>query len=113
MSNIKEEIKNFIDENINSNDVVLFMKGEKDFPQCGFSATIVAILQKLEINFLDINVLESNELREGIKEYTDWPTIPQLYLKGEFIGGCDIIKELFHSGDLFKTLEEKQITYKK
>ncbi len=113
MDNIREETKNFIEDTINSNNVVIFMKGTKDFPQCGFSASVIAILEKLNLEFLDINVLENNDLREGIKEYTDWPTIPQLYIKGEFIGGCDIVKELFSTGELNKILEDKKITYKK
>jgi len=93
-------IHSFIDDLIKNNDVVLFMKGTADFPQCGFSSTVVGILNKLDITFKDVNVLENQEIRQGIKEYSDWPTIPQLYIKGEFIGGCDITKELYESGEL-------------
>lgn len=85
------------------------MKGTKDFPQCGFSSLVVSILQKLELTFYDVNVLESLEMREAIKEFSDWPTIPQLYIKGEFIGGCDIVKELYQSGDLQQILQEKDL----
>jgi len=106
---LNKEIEKFIDETVNNNDVVLFMKGTADFPQCGFSATVVSILQRLKLEFLDINILENDELREGIKIYTDWPTIPQLYLKGEFVGGCDIVKELYQTGELAKVLESKKI----
>ncbi|MGV2433200.1 MAG UNVERIFIED_CONTAM: Grx4 family monothiol glutaredoxin [Rickettsiaceae bacterium] len=96
MANMHE----FIDNLVKENDVVLFMKGTKDFPQCGFSSLVVQILQKMEVQFLDINVLENMDLRQGIKDYTDWPTIPQLYIKGEFIGGSDIVKELYDNGQL-------------
>ena len=108
---MNEEVKKFIDDILDKNNVVLFMKGEADFPQCGFSSTVVAILRKLNINFLDIDVLSNDQLREEIKIYTDWPTIPQLYLKGEFVGGCDIIKELYQSGELKKILDSKKIEY--
>ena len=109
---LNKEIEKFIDETVKNNDVVLFMKGTSDFPQCGFSATVVSILQRLNLEFLDINILENEELREGIKIYTDWPTIPQLYLKGEFVGGCDIVKELYQTGELVKVLESKKIKAK-
>ena len=99
------EIKSEINNIINNNDVVLFMKGNKDFPQCGFSATVVSILKQLSVNFLDVNVLENLEIRQGIKEFSDWPTIPQLYIKKEFIGGCDIIKEMFETGELDSLLK--------
>ena len=99
---IKDEIKNIID----NNNICLFMKGTPDAPQCGFSMTVSNILKHLNVNFKGINVLENENLREGIKTYSDWPTIPQLYIKGEFIGGCDIIKEMFEKGEL-KTLIEK------
>ncbi|MDX1923948.1 MAG: Grx4 family monothiol glutaredoxin [Rickettsiaceae bacterium] len=105
--------QNLIDQTIKNNEIVLFMKGTKDFPQCGFSSVVSSILQKLELEFVDINVLSDPELREGIKLYSDWPTIPQLYLKGEFIGGCDIVKELYQSGDLQKILEDKNIKFSK
>lgn len=98
-----------IEETVSNNDVVLYMKGTKDFPQCGFSAVTVQILSNLGINFLDVNVLSDMEIRQGIKEFSDWPTIPQLYIKGEFIGGCDIVKEMFQSGELQELLKEKGI----
>lgn len=102
-NNIMQEIDNFI----KTSDVVLFMKGTANMPMCGFSSTVVAILNKLEVPFKDVNVLENMSLREAIKEYSDWPTIPQLYIKGEFIGGCDIVKEMFENGDLIKILHQK------
>lgn len=95
-----QEIFDFIKEQINKNEVVLFMKGTADFPQCGFSAMVVNILQNSDVKFKDFNVLENPELRQAIKDYSDWPTIPQLYVKGEFIGGCDIVKEMYASGEL-------------
>ena len=87
------------------------MKGTPTAPQCGFSLAVSNVLKHLEVNFQGINVLESDELREGIKKFSDWPTIPQLYIKGEFIGGCDIVKEMFEKGELQKKLEEKQIAF--
>tara|TARA_B100000963_G_scaffold353040_1_gene367133 strand:- start:15016 stop:15333 length:318 start_codon:yes stop_codon:yes gene_type:complete len=102
---IKEKIKNFI----NDNDVCLFMKGTPDSPQCGFSMAVSNVLKHLNVKFRGINVLEDENLRQGIKDYSDWPTIPQLYVKGEFIGGCDIVKELFDKGELKQLLEKKQI----
>ena len=105
MSNIFEEIQKTIDQN----DVVLFMKGSKDFPQCGFSATVSHILNTLGVNFKDIDILKDAELRQGIKEFSDWPTIPQLYVKGEFIGGCDIVKEMMQAGELQTLLKDKGI----
>lgn len=101
------DIFNHIQETVDNNAVVLFMKGNKDFPQCGFSAVVVQVLSNLGVNFHDVNVLENAEIRQGIKEFSDWPTIPQLYVKGEFIGGCDIIKEMFQSGELQELLKEK------
>ncbi|OPB29713.1 Grx4 family monothiol glutaredoxin [Bartonella sp. WD12.1] len=101
----------FIDNEIKTNDVVLFMKGTPNAPQCGFSGQVVQILDYLGLNYKGINVLTSDELRQGIKDYSNWPTIPQLYIKGEFIGGCDIIKEIFQSDELQKLLKEKDITY--
>lgn len=89
-----------IKEYLRKNDVVLFMKGTADFPLCGFSATVVQILRNLQIPFKDVNVLADPALRQGIKDFTNWPTIPQLYVKGTFIGGCDIVKEMFESGEL-------------
>ena len=105
MTNIIDEIKSII----NQNYVVLFMKGSKDFPQCGFSATVSHILNSLEVNFVDINILKDQELRNAIKEFSDWPTIPQLYIKGEFIGGCDIIKEMHRAGELQQLLKDKKL----
>ena len=102
---IKTEIKKLID----TNDVCLFMKGVPDAPQCGFSMTVSNILKHLNVNFKGINVLDDQNLRLGIKEYSDWPTIPQLYIKGEFIGGCDIVKEMFESGELKSLLENKKL----
>jgi monothiol glutaredoxin len=99
----------FIKGTVDANDVVLFMKGNAMFPQCGFSSTVVQILSYLGIEFKDVNVLESDELRNGIKSFSEWPTIPQLYVKGEFVGGCDIIREMFESGELKPFLEENGI----
>ncbi|MEL6088482.1 MULTISPECIES: Grx4 family monothiol glutaredoxin [Bartonella] len=101
----------FIDNEIKTNDVVLFMKGTPNAPQCGFSGQVVQILDYLGLHYKGINVLTSDELRQGIKDYSNWPTIPQLYIKGEFIGGCDIIKEMFQSDELQKLLKEKNITF--
>lgn len=98
-----------IQETVSGNDVVLYMKGTKDFPQCGFSASVSHVLKTLGVNFLDVDVLRDAEIRQGIKDFSDWPTIPQLYVKGEFIGGCDIIKEMFQSGELQELLKEKNI----
>ncbi|WP_237153576.1 Grx4 family monothiol glutaredoxin [Oryzibacter oryziterrae] len=94
------DIHAFIDNKVKTNDVVLFMKGTPDFPMCGFSGQVVQILNYLGVPFKGFNVLENNELRDGIKSYTNWPTIPQLYLKGEFVGGCDIVREMFQAGEL-------------
>ena len=105
MKNIDKKI----DTMIESDDVVLFMKGTPDFPQCGFSANVVGILNYLGINYQSYNVLDDIELREGIKVYSEWPTIPQIYIKKEFIGGCDIIKEMFEKGELKKLLTEKKL----
>ena len=106
------EIKNTIKDLINNNEVCLFMKGTPDAPQCGFSMATSNILKVLEVKFKGINVLEDQKLREGIKVFSDWPTIPQLYVKNEFIGGCDIIKEMFENGELTKLLESKNINFK-
>lgn len=100
MRDIFKEIENLVKDN----EVVLFMKGSKDFPQCGFSAMTSHILAQLGADFKDINVLEDMEIRQGIKEFSDWPTIPQLYIKGEFVGGCDIVKEMFEAGELQEML---------
>lgn len=101
------DVKNEIAQIVGNNDVVLFMKGTKDFPQCGFSAMTSHILQQLGLDFYDVNVLEDMEIRQGIKDFSDWPTVPQLYIKGEFIGGCDIVKEMFQAGELQEILKEK------
>ena len=101
-----------IKQTIDSNDVVLFMKGSPDFPQCGFSGRVVQILNYLGVDYQSANVLESQELREGIKAYTNWPTIPQLYVKGEFVGGADIVTEMFQAGELQTHLAEKGIPVK-
>lgn len=103
------EIKEKINNLINENKVCLFMKGTPDSPQCGFSMTVTNVLKHFNVKFKGVNVLEDDNLRQGIKEYSDWPTIPQLYINKEFIGGCDIVKELFEKGDLKKILEEKKI----
>ena len=103
------DIKIEIDTTVKSNDIVLFMKGNVDQPQCGFSGRSVQILQHLGVPFKDVNVLASEEMRNGIKDYTNWPTIPQLYIKGEFVGGADIMMEMFQSGELKKMLEDKGI----
>ena len=98
-----------IEKTIQENDVVLFMKGSKDMPQCGFSATVSHILNQLGVEFHDVDILRDAEIRQGIKEFSDWPTIPQLYIKGEFVGGCDIIKEMFQAGELQEMLKEKEV----
>ena len=105
--------KNLIQNHIDTNEVCLFMKGTPDAPQCGFSMAVSNMLKILEVNYKGINVLESQSLREGIKEFSDWPTIPQIYIKGEFVGGCDIIKEMYENGELKKTLDDKGINFKK
>ncbi len=101
----KEKIKKIIE----NNDICLFMKGTKDAPQCGFSNVVANVLKHLKVNFKDINVLDDESLRQGIKDYSDWPTIPQLYIKKEFIGGCDIVKEMFEKGELKSLLEKKEL----
>ena len=106
---IKEKIKNLI----NDNQICLFMKGTPDAPQCGFSMAVSNMLKILEVNFKGVNVLEDQNIREGIKVFSDWPTIPQLYIKKEFVGGCDIVKEMYENGELKKVLEEKGINFKK
>lgn len=103
MTEIFDQIKKCVSEN----EVVLFMKGSRDFPQCGFSAMTSQILNNLGVEYLDIDVLKDMEIRQGIKEYSDWPTIPQLYIKGEFVGGCDIVKEMFEAGELQELLANK------
>ena len=108
-----EQIKGAIQNHIDENDVCLFMKGTPDAHQCGFSMAVTKLLKILEVNFRGINVLEDQNLREGIKVFSDWPTIPQLYIKKEFVGGCDIIKEMYENGELKKILEDKGINFKK
>ena len=108
-----QQTKDLINKEIENNDVCLFMKGTPDAPQCGFSMAVSNILKILEVNFKGVNVLENQQIREGIKEYSEWPTIPQLYVKKEFLGGCDIIKEMYENGELKKILEEKNIASKK
>ena len=103
------EIKEKIEKIIKDNEVCLFMKGTPDSPQCGFSMAVSNVLKHLKVSFKGINVLEDENLRQGIKEYSDWPTIPQLYVKNEFIGGCDIVKEMFEKGELKKLFEDKKI----
>lgn len=108
-----EQLFKDIENTVNSNDVVLFMKGNRKIPQCGFSATVVQILERCGVeNFKDINVLADPTIREGIKQFSNWPTIPQLYIKGEFIGGCDIAREMYQSGELQNLLQEKGIASK-
>ena len=108
-----QQIKELIDNEINNNEVCLFTKGTPDAPQCGFSMAVSNILKILEVKFKGINVLENEQLRLGIKEYSEWPTIPQLYIKKEFVGGCDIVKEMYENGELNKVLEDKKIVFKK
>ena len=103
------EIKTKIKDLIDSNDVCLFMKGTPESPQCGFSMAVSNVLKHLKVNFKGINVLDDDNLRQGIKDFSDWPTIPQLYVKGQFIGGCDIVKEMFEKGELNTLLKEKKI----
>ena len=110
---MNDDIKNMIQNEIDNNEVCLFMKGTPDAPQCGFSMAVSNMLKILEVNFKGINVLENQELREGIKVFSDWPTIPQLYIKKEFVGGCDIVKEIYENGELKQTLEAKGINFKK
>ncbi|MFT3811587.1 MAG: Grx4 family monothiol glutaredoxin [Micropepsaceae bacterium] len=105
MTTALETIKSAID----GNDVVLFMKGTQNFPQCGFSATVAKILQHVGVEFADVNVLADAEIRQGIKDFSEWPTIPQLYVKGEFVGGCDIVREMFETGELKTFLAEKGV----
>ena len=107
-----QQTNDLIKKEIENNEVCLFMKGTPDAPQCGFSMATSNILKILEVNFKGINVLESQNLREGIKVFSDWPTIPQLYVKNEFVGGCDIIKEMYESGELAKLFESKNINFK-
>ena len=108
-----QQTNDLIKKEIESNEICLFMKGTPDAPQCGFSMAVVNMFKILELNFKSVNVLENQNVREGIKVYSDWPTIPQLYVKNEFIGGCDIIKEMYENGELANLLESKNINFKK
>ena len=110
---MEQQTKDLIKKEIENNDICLFMKGTPDAPQCGFSMAISNMLKILEVNFKGVNVLENQNLRQGIKEFSDWPTIPQLYIKKEFVGGCDIVKEMYENGELIKLLENKGINFKK
>ncbi len=107
----EDATKSLIAKTIADNDIVLFMKGTKQFPQCGFSATATKILDHLGVQFKDINVLEDASIRDGIKSFSNWPTIPQLYVKGEFVGGCDIMKEMYQAGELHDLICEKGIPH--
>ena len=109
---MEQEINDLIQKEIDNNEVCLFMKGTPDAPQCGFSMAVSNMLKILDVKFKGINVLENQKLREGIKVFSDWPTIPQLYVKNEFIGGCDIVKEMFENGELAKLFESKGINFK-
>ncbi|MEL6725544.1 MAG: Grx4 family monothiol glutaredoxin [Pseudomonadota bacterium] len=106
---MSEDVQTSIDNAVKGNDVLLFMKGTPTFPQCGFSSVVVQVLDYLGVEYQAVNVLENQDVREGIKTYSDWPTIPQLYVKGEFVGGCDIIKEMFEAGELKEYMTEKGI----
>jgi len=108
-----DKTKTIIQNHINDNEVCLFMKGTPDAPQCGFSMAVSNMLKILEVNYKGINVLEDQSIRDGIKTFSDWPTIPQLYIKKEFVGGCDIVKEMYENGDLKKVFDDKGINYKK
>lgn len=107
------DVKTRIDETVKENTVVLFMKGTKEMPQCGFSSRVAGVLNYMGVDYTDINVLADEEVRSGIKEYSDWPTIPQLYVKGEFIGGCDIVTEMTLSGELDTMFDENGVGYDK
>jgi monothiol glutaredoxin len=104
---LDDKTRERIQTEVDGSDVLLFMKGTPVFPQCGFSAAVVQVLSHLQLKFSSVNVLEDSEIRDGIKEYSDWPTIPQLYVKGEFVGGCDIIREMFENGELNQYMEQK------
>ncbi len=106
---MSDDVQNSIGEAVKANDVLLFMKGTPTFPQCGFSSVVVQVLDYLGVEYQAVNVLEDQDVREGIKAFSDWPTIPQLYVKGEFVGGCDIIKEMFEAGELKDFMSEKGI----
>ena len=110
---MNDHVSESIQSTIDSSDVVLFMKGNREMPQCGFSNAVVNALSYLEVKFEDVDVLQNEEIREGIKVFSDWPTIPQLYVKGEFIGGCDIVREMFETGELSQLFTEKEIAHTK
>ena len=110
---MEQQIKDQIENEISNNEVCLFMKGTPDAPQCGFSMAVSNMLKILEVNFKGVNVLENEHIRQGIKEFSEWPTIPQLYIKKEFVGGCDIVKEMYENGELKKILEDKGVNFKK
>ena len=105
-------INDYIDSEVKGNDVVLFMKGTPGFPQCGFSSQVVQILDYLGVDYKGVNVLENADIRQGIKDFSNWPTVPQLYIKGEFVGGCDIIREMFQAGELQQVMKEKGLPVK-
>ena len=107
------DAKQMIDETVKANDVVLYMKGTKSMPQCGFSSKVAGVLNYMGVDFADVNVLADENIRQGIKDYSDWPTIPQLYVKGEFVGGCDIITEMTLSGELDQLFDANGVTYDK
>ena len=107
------DAKTQIDETVNANDVVLYMKGTRSMPQCGFSSRVAGVLNYMGVEFTDVNVLADEDIRQGIKDYSDWPTIPQLYVKGEFVGGCDIITEMTLSGELDQLFDQKGVSYDK
>ena len=108
-----QQTKELIENNINTNEVCLFVKGTPDAPECGFSMAVANMLKILEVNYKSVNVLSDQSIREGIKKFSEWPTVPQLYVKKEFVGGCDIVKEMFENGELKKLFDDKQIKYKK
>ena len=108
-----DNIQTQIQDTVGNNDVVLFMKGTRSAPQCGFSSRVAGVLNFMEVNYSDVNVLEDQNLREGIKQFSDWPTIPQLYVKGEFVGGCDIVTEMTLSGELDKLFDDQSVSYNK
>ena len=112
MIELDEGVKSRIEKEISSNEVVLFMKGTPVFPQCGFSSMVSQVLSHIGVEFKGVDVLSEPTLREGIKSFSDWPTIPQLYVKGEFIGGCDIVKEMYENGELAKLFDDKGINFK-
>lgn len=111
--NPRQDVQDWIRKTVSSNDVVLFMKGTQQFPQCGFSAQVAQIMALLGVNAKDVNVLEDMSIRDGVKQFANWPTIPQLYVKGEFVGGCDIVREMYEAGELQEMLEQKGIPFNK